>query len=88
MTCLFHSGCHSALVPGACPGLAARADLAVFGNVLPKQVCFFVVNQQRLVCTELTKFWFRKEAALAASFRGTEGSSIFSHVVLQFSCCT
>jgi hypothetical protein len=88
MTCLFHSRCHGTLVPGAGAGLAARADLAIFGDVLPKQVCLFVVDHQRLICTELTKFWFRKEAAVTASFRGTEWSSIFSHMVLQFSCCT
>jgi hypothetical protein len=35
----------------------------------------------------LTKFRFRKEAAFTASFRGTERSSIFSHLVLQFLFC-
>ena len=50
-------------------GLAAWADLAIFSDVLPKQICLFIVNRQRLICTELTNFWLRKEAAFAAAFR-------------------
>ena len=88
MTCLFDGSSYRALVPGAGTGLAARANLTVFGNVLPKQIRLFVVDKQSLICTKLTKFWFRKEAAFPASFCGTEWSSIFSHLLLQFLLCT
>src|SRR5215208_1746283 len=84
VTCLFHGCSDSALMSCAGASLAARADFAIFGDVLPKQVCLFVVNRQSLVCAELTKFGFGKEAAFSASFCGPEGSSIFSHLVLRF----
>jgi hypothetical protein len=84
VTRLFDGRGHRALVSGAGAGLAAWTDGTVFGDVLPKQVCLFIVNCQSLICAELTKFWFRKEAALPAALRRTEGSSIFSHFLLQF----
>ena len=65
---------------GAGAGLAARADLAIFGDVLPKQVRLFIVNRQGFICTELTKFWFRKEAAFpppSAEPKGLRSSAIY-----------
>ena len=64
--------------------LAAGADLAIFGDVLPKHISFLVVNCQRLIRAELTEFGLREKAAIAASFGSSLGSSIFSHLLLQF----
>src|SRR5437867_10596391 len=84
MACLFDGRGHRALMSCAGAGLSARADLTIFGDVFPKQICLFIVNRQSLICTELTKFRFGKEAALTASFHGTCCSSIFRHLLLQF----
>jgi hypothetical protein len=83
VACLFDRRSHSALMSGAGAGLAARTDRAIFGDVLPKHICLFVVNCQCLISTELTNFWFCKEATFSATFCRTEGSSIFSHFLLQ-----
>jgi hypothetical protein len=67
-------------VSGACAGLAARANLAIFGDVAAEQVRLFVVNGQRLVGAELTEFGLGEEAAVAATFLSPLlWSSIFSH---------
>jgi hypothetical protein len=68
MAGLLYGRGYSALMPGARAGLAARPDLAVFGDILPKQVGLLVINSQSLVCAELTKFGLGKEAALTATF--------------------
>ena len=69
MTRLLHCRSYNTLVSCAGAGLAAWADLAVFSDIFPEQVCFFVVNYEGLICTKLTKFGLGKEAALSASFR-------------------
>src|SRR3990172_13091951 len=66
MAGLFDCRGHDALVFGACTRLAARTDLAVFGDIAPEQVHLFVVNCQGLICAELTIFRLCKEAAFAA----------------------
>src|SRR5512138_756945 len=71
------------LVPGAGARLAARADLAIFGDVLAQQVGLFVIDHQGLICTKLTEFGLGKEAAFAAAFWPGRCSSFF-HLVLQF----
>src|SRR5512141_2381956 len=79
---LFDRGSHHALVSCTRTGLAARADRAIFGDVLPKHIGFFVVNRQSLICTKLTKLGLCEEATFAAAF--TEpllGSSIVSHLL-------
>ena len=68
---LFHRSRNETLVLGAGAGLAARAQVAVFGHVLAKQVNFFVIDGQGLVGAELAELGFRKEFAittLAAAF--------------------
>jgi hypothetical protein len=80
---LLDRGCDHTLVSGARTGLAARADLAIFGNVLPKHIGFLIVNRQGLICAELTKLGLCEEATLAAAFACPLGSSIFSHLLLQ-----
>jgi len=65
VTGLLHCRRYHALVFCARASLAARADLAIFRDVLPEQIGFFIVNCQRLVCAKLTKFGLRKEAAFA-----------------------
>src|SRR6188474_2086624 len=50
------------LMSGAGAGLAAGADRAIFGHILPKYICLFVVNHQRFISAELTKFGLGKEA--------------------------
>lgn len=67
VTGLFDCRGDDALVPCAGACLAARSDFAVLSDVLPEQVCFFVVNRQGLICAELTKFGLGKEAAFPAS---------------------
>ena len=84
LTSLLDRRSHHALMTGARAGLAAWADLAIFCDVASKQVCLLVVNGQRFVCAELTKFGLGKEAAFAATFLSPFGSSIFSHLLLQF----
>ena len=86
LPCLFDRGSHDALVARARPGLAARADLASLGDVAAEQVRFLVVTRQGLICAELTGFGLREEAAFSAGFLGSLWSSIFSHLVLQYSC--
>jgi hypothetical protein len=84
---LLDCGSHCSLMTCTCTGLAARADLAIFGDIFPKHVCFLVINCQRLICTELTKLGLCKEATFTAlSFTSTSPlwSSIFSHLLLQF----
>src|SRR5512145_2942726 len=81
---LFDRSCHCPLMSCAGTSLAAGTDRAVFSDILPKQVCLLIVNCQRFICAELTKFRFCKEAAFSASFCRTECSSIFSHFLLQF----
>ena len=66
MTRLFDSLGYNALMFSACTGLAAWADVAFFSNILSEKVGLFVVNCQRFVCAELTKFGLGKEAAVAA----------------------
>jgi len=66
VTGLFYGCRYHALVFCARAGLAARADLAIFGDVLPEKIGFFIVNRQCLVCAKLTEFWLRKEAALTS----------------------
>ena len=63
---LFHCLGHNTLVFCAGAGLAAWADVALFGNILSEKVGLFVVNGQGLICTKLTKFGLGKEAAVAA----------------------
>ena len=66
MTGLLHSRRHNPLVFCARACLSARADLAVLGNIFSKKVGFLIVNGQRLVGAELTKFWLCKKAAFTA----------------------
>ena len=68
MTGLLDGGSYHTLVACACTRLATGADLAIFGNILPKHVCFLVVNRQGFICTELTKFGLCEKAAVASSF--------------------
>ena len=69
LACLLYRGRHGSLMSCAGAGLAAWADLAVFSDIFPEQVSFFVVNHEGLICTKLTKFGLGKEAAFSASFR-------------------
>ena len=69
MTSLLHCRSHNTLMSCAGAGLAAWTDLAIFGDILPEQVSFFVVNNESLIRTKLTKFGLGKEAAFSASFR-------------------
>lgn len=85
MTRLFYGCSHSSLVPGAGARLAARANLSIFRDILPKDVCLFIVDAQGFICAELTKFGLGKEATVTAAFCASRGSSIFNHLVLQFS---
>src|SRR6266545_567223 len=71
MARLFYCSGHSSLVSGAGAGLTARTDRAIFGHILPKQICLFVVNCQRFICAELTKFRLGKEAAFTTAFHTT-----------------
>ena len=81
---LLDRGCDHTLVSGARTGLAARADFAIFGNVLPKHIGFLIVNRQGLICAELTKLGLCEEATFAATFAcPLLRSSIFSHLLLQ-----
>ena|SRR5215212_8990570 len=85
LACLLDCGSDHTLVSGARTSLAARADFAIFGNVLPKNICLFVVNRQGLICAELTKLGLCEEATFAAAFAcPLLGSSIVSHLLLQF----
>ncbi len=87
LTCLLDGGSYHTLMAGARAGLAAWADLAIFRDIAAEQVCLLIVNGQGLICTELTKFGLRKEAAvatLATTFLSPFGSSIISHLLLQF----
>jgi len=68
MTGLLHGCRHNALMSGAGASLAAWADLAIFSDIFPEQVSFFVINDQCFICTKLTKFRLCKEAAFSASF--------------------
>ena len=86
LTCLLDRGSHDALVARTSASLAARADLAILGDIAAEQVRLFVVNCQCFVCTELAGFGLCKEAAFSAGFLRPLGSSIFSHSFLQFSC--
>src|SRR5215211_8938125 len=83
LTSLLDCGGYDTLVTCACTRLATGADLAILGNILPKHVCFLVVNDQSLICTELTKFGLCEKAAFASSFWSPLWSSIFSHLLLQ-----
>jgi hypothetical protein len=83
VTSLLDGGSYHTLVARTGARLAAWADFAVFGDVLPKHICFLVVNGQSLICTELTKFGLREKAAVASSFWSPLWSSIFSHLLLQ-----
>ena len=83
MASLLDGGGYRTLMAGTGACLAAWANFAVFGNVLPKHICFLVVNGQSLICTELTKFGLREKAAVASSFWSPLWSSIFSHLLLQ-----
>src|SRR5512141_2683830 len=77
---LFDRSSHHALVSCTRTGLAARADLAIFGDVFPKHVGFLVIDCQCLICTELTKLGLGKETTFAAAFAcPLLRSSIFSH---------
>jgi hypothetical protein len=66
MTRLFHSLSYYPLMFCTRTGLAARADVAFFGNVFSEKVGLLVVNCQGLVCAELTELGLRKEAAVTA----------------------
>jgi hypothetical protein len=68
MTGLLHGRGHHALVSGAGASLATWADLAIFSDIFPEQVSFFIIYDQCFICTKLTKFRLCKEAALSASF--------------------
>ena len=85
VACLLDGGSYNTLVACACTRLSAGADLAVFGDVLPKHISFLVVNRQGFICTELTEFGLRKKAAVAASFWSPLRSSItiIRHLLLQ-----
>ena len=83
VTGLFDRRSDGALVSCARACLAARTDLAVLGDVLSEQVRLFVVNRERLIRAELTKFGLGKEAALSAALCSFRCSSIYSHLLLQ-----
>ena len=68
MTGLLHGRGHHALVSGTGASLATWADLAIFSDIFPEQVSFFIIYDQCFICTKLTKFRLCKEAALSASF--------------------
>jgi hypothetical protein len=40
-------------VPGACAGLAARTDLAVFRNKATQQLALFIIYSNAFVCAKL-----------------------------------
>jgi len=81
---LFNSLRYHSLVFGARTGLAARANVAFFGNIFSEKVGLFVVNGQCLIGTELTELGLGEETAITASFWSPLlCSSIFSHVLLQ-----
>jgi len=85
LACLLDCSGHYTLVTGTGTGLAARADLSILGDVAAQQVGLFIVNCQGFVCTKLTGFGLRKEAAFSTAFLGPLlWSSIFSHLLLQF----
>jgi hypothetical protein len=44
---------HQALVPGAGTRLAARADLAIFGDEAAELICLFIINDCIVVGAEL-----------------------------------
>jgi hypothetical protein len=44
---------HQALVPGAGTRLAARADLAIFGDEAAELICLFVIDDRIVVSAEL-----------------------------------
>jgi hypothetical protein len=82
---LLDSFCYHTLVLCACAGLAARADLSIFGDILSEQIGLLVIDRQGFVRAELTEFWLGKESALTAAFSASlVVSSIVSHLLLQF----
>jgi hypothetical protein len=82
---LFDCFSYDTLVSCARAGLAAWADLAFFSDILSEQINFFVVNGQGFVSAELTEFRLGKETAISAAFSTSLiGSTIFSHLLLQF----
>jgi hypothetical protein len=66
---LFNRGCHNALMFRTGARLAAWADFAIFGDIAPDKIHFFVVNRQGLICTELAILGLCKEAAFASRLR-------------------
>ena len=68
VTSLLDGGSYHTLMACACTRLPAGADLAIFGNIFPKHICFLIVNCQGFICTELTKLGLCEKAAVAASF--------------------
>ena len=76
LTCLLDRGSHDALVARTSASLAARADLAILGDIAAEQVRLFVVNCQCFVCTELAGFGLCKEAAFSCAPWGLRSSAI------------
>lgn len=62
-----------ALVPGACPGLAARPDLAVFCDIATQQFSLFVIDENVFLGAELADARVREEALSAALCIGNIG---------------
>jgi len=84
VTGLFYGLGDNTLMFRARAGLAAWADIAFLGYIFSEKVGLFIVNRQSFICAELTKFGLGKEAAFAALLLSIVGSSIVSHLVLQF----
>src|SRR5512138_2947510 len=66
-----------ALVPGACAGLAPRADLAFVGDEAPQHIGLLVVDADSLVGAELAGLGACIVAALAAAHALTASARAF-----------
>src|SRR5688572_27959820 len=69
MTGLLQCRRHNALMSCTGAGLPAWTDLAIFSDIFPEQVRFFVSEDEGFIGTKLTKFRLGKQPALSASFR-------------------
>ena len=82
MTRLFYGGGYEALMLRACARLAARADLAFFGDVFAQQVGLLVIDLQQFVGAKLAKLGLGEEFAVTAAF-ASRHISIVTHISLQ-----
>ena len=68
MACLLDRGRHDSLVPRTRASLPARADLAIFIDITSEQIGLLVIDQQRLICTELAEFGLGDISSFTATF--------------------